>query len=354
MISSLKLQNFRGIKQGEIDLEPLTILLGPNNSGKTTILEALFLAPNPLRPTSYMFPPITFQGLNYRSAPAVYILHSLHETLRSTGYAFLFHNYIAEKAEIECTVDDLKYIITFFRNKGPIYIYSNKAKSTQPIHLPQGTKRSFGEIHELQSTSFRCVDYSLFMKDIILMNPQLIKAGYNYLEDNWASIFNLGICKKVAEEASIFSSDKYIDITIEPFLAKHNAINALFKDGRRIRLGDLGEGIQRYLIMKILFSIKDTQVLLWDDIEAHLNPRILVAIGNWFSEIIEKGKQIVITSHSIEAIRTIAKLNEEKTGIYLVNLDSDHNLNFKKFTYQELEDQIDAGIDIRLAEKFLL
>ncbi|RLF99594.1 MAG: hypothetical protein DRN49_04150 [Thaumarchaeota archaeon] len=43
MIKKLRLENFKGIKSGEIELAPLTILLGANNSGKTTILEALFL-----------------------------------------------------------------------------------------------------------------------------------------------------------------------------------------------------------------------------------------------------------------------------------------------------------------------
>ncbi|MGC9201664.1 MAG: AAA family ATPase, partial [Thermoproteota archaeon] len=36
MIKRLEIRNFRGVKEGNIELAPLTILLGPNNSGKTT------------------------------------------------------------------------------------------------------------------------------------------------------------------------------------------------------------------------------------------------------------------------------------------------------------------------------
>jgi predicted ATP-binding protein involved in virulence len=54
VIERLRLENFKGIVQGEIELAPLTILLGANNSGKTTILEALFLAPNPFRKVPFM------------------------------------------------------------------------------------------------------------------------------------------------------------------------------------------------------------------------------------------------------------------------------------------------------------
>lgn len=74
MIKILKLENFRGIKKGEIKLAPLTILLGPNNSGKTTILEALFPAPNPFRKVPY-FPLIT----------PLKVIHSLHKTLEDEG-----------------------------------------------------------------------------------------------------------------------------------------------------------------------------------------------------------------------------------------------------------------------------
>ncbi|MCU4139656.1 MAG: ATPase/GTPase [Methanophagales archaeon] len=49
----LSIRNFRGIKKGEIDFKDLNILIGGNNSGKTTVLESLFLVPNPLRYVPY-------------------------------------------------------------------------------------------------------------------------------------------------------------------------------------------------------------------------------------------------------------------------------------------------------------
>lgn len=42
MIKTIEIQNFRGVKQGKVDgLSPLSILVGPNNCGKSTVLEAL-------------------------------------------------------------------------------------------------------------------------------------------------------------------------------------------------------------------------------------------------------------------------------------------------------------------------
>ena len=44
MIEYIRISNLRGIKTGEVDdLAPLSVVVGPNNSGKSTILEALFI-----------------------------------------------------------------------------------------------------------------------------------------------------------------------------------------------------------------------------------------------------------------------------------------------------------------------
>ncbi len=43
MITKLALKNFKSISESgiEIDLKPLTVLMGPNASGKSSILEAI-------------------------------------------------------------------------------------------------------------------------------------------------------------------------------------------------------------------------------------------------------------------------------------------------------------------------
>jgi energy-coupling factor transporter ATP-binding protein EcfA2 len=48
MIESLTIANLRGIREGKLDgFFPLTLLMGPNNSGKSTVLEGLFLLSAP-------------------------------------------------------------------------------------------------------------------------------------------------------------------------------------------------------------------------------------------------------------------------------------------------------------------
>jgi len=80
---------------------------------------------------------------------------------------------------------------------------------------------------------------------------------------------------------------------------------------------------------------------------------MLLSIAEWFFDIVENGNQVIFTTHSLEAARTIAGLNEEKAAIYLTSVEKS-NLKAKKLTLNDIEEFLEAGIDVRVAEPFLL
>lgn len=332
MIKKIWINNFRGIKKGGLSLSPLTILLGANNSGKTTILEAPFLAPNPFRLVPYI------EGDIQRTS--IEIIHSLHKTLDSKGYRFLLHNYITKKAEINFRVNDEELQLQFIERAQFI-----------DVHI-KGVR--IGQL-ELDKSQIHPSKFNLIMKDVLLFSSNLLKLGYRYLEKNWASILNLGICRRVAKEASKLSNDRYSDITIEPFLGGELSLYAYFEDGRRIRFGDLGEGIQNYILARILYEVVNPNILLWDDLGVHFNPRMILRISDWFSDLLEEGKQIILTTHSIEVTRMLASLfdeNEDQVRIYLISLE-DGILKSKSLTLKNIEELLEAGVDMRMAETVL-
>jgi len=345
MIRGLKIRNFRGIKEGELEFSPITILLGPNNSGKSTVLEALFLAPNPGRGVPYFLP----DGRN----SALDVVRFLHRTLDYVGYAFLLHNYTSERSEIECDTGGDKYLLELAREGSQIFLTTNKELKNLPVTQIRGVETGFFGRISLINTDMDIYSNAKLMEDTLLVSPNLIKLGYQYLWRNWAPIINSGICRKVAEDASGLSPESYRDVTMEPFIGGQLEIYAYLEDGRRIRLGDLGEGIQNYAISRILYGIADPEILLWDDIESHLNPRILLHIADWFSDLLKNERQVILSTHSLEASKIIAGVNEDETAISLTSLD-DSILKTKKLTLTEVEELQEAGIDARTAEAILL
>ena len=190
MITNLRLKNFRGIKEGELELAPLTILLGGNNSAKSTILEALFLAPNPFRRVPYVVGQLN---------SATEVVHSMHETLSSEGYAFLLYNYTANQAEIGCKVDGKEYLLQFIRlqNLKDICVSTNKSVS------PAGRIKTI-DGQEVEVNRLGQIDMShkgelypdlkeRLLDNTLLFSSKLVKMAYEYLEGHWASIINLGI-----------------------------------------------------------------------------------------------------------------------------------------------------------------
>ncbi|MEM4311716.1 MAG: AAA family ATPase [Nitrososphaerales archaeon] len=348
MFSHISISNFRGIKEGEINLGQLNILLGPNNSGKTTILEALFLVPNPLRYSSYI--PLSAR---HSPSPTLEVFYLLHQALGG-DFIFLFYNYTSDESKIKFKKDEREFTLLFTKRdlyfidiviRGPIDIPNS-------VNIPRkddgyfiGTLRR--DIFEFSSNYVKPVVDNTF-----LITPSLIRQTYSTLRNNWIKITNEGISGKVAEEASRFSDEDYIDLTIEPFIGAEEIL-AYLKDKRRIRIRDLGEGIHNYIISRILYELEKPAVLLWDDIEAHFNPRILSALAEWFSDILKDGKQIVLSTHSLEAAKIIAGFNEDKANIFLTSL-KDNILKTKKLKLSEVEELLKAGVDIRLAEPFLL
>ena len=340
MIKQLKIKNLKGIKEGVLDLFPLTILIGSNNSGKTTILEALFLAPNPFRKVPYV-----------PHYSAVKVLHSLHKTLEDQGFAFLLYRYNAEEALIDCNINGENYFLKFIKKDQYLYVSTNR---TLKIFFEKGKQIDHFGYLSLFNYETKPLYTSPIIESSLLISSNLLKAGFNYLKENWVSIINMGICRKIAEECSFFSSEKYKDITIEPFLGGKLSVYAYLEDGTRIRLGDLGEGIQSYIIARILYEVEKPSMILWDDIESHFNPKILLKISDWFADLIDEGKQIILTTHSLEAAKIVCStVDPEKTRILLLNLEK-NVLNKKELTLEELKNFLKSGIDVRVTGSMLL
>lgn len=70
-LSTLRIENFRGIKDLTIDFDPITVLIGENNSGKTAVLDAIRIALRDLRSKrGLVFDPLDFHLKDDKAEPS--------------------------------------------------------------------------------------------------------------------------------------------------------------------------------------------------------------------------------------------------------------------------------------------
>jgi predicted nicotinamide N-methyase len=179
-----------------------------------------------------------------------------------------------------------------------------------------------------------------------------VKFAHEYLQNKWIEILNTGVPALIAKDVSRFVSEKYWNISAEPFMAGSMTFYVLLADGTRIRLSDLGAGVHLYIINRLLYEHYKPDVVLWDDLETHFNPRLLSHVVEWFADLVEEGKQVIVSTHSLEVVEKIISYVNDAT-VLLTSL-RDGKLRVRKVKSDELEEWAKTGIDPRFAEVFLL
>jgi len=332
----LSIMNFRGIKKGEIDFKDLNILIGGNNSGKTTVLESLFLIPNPFRYVPY--------GINVE---AVSILSSLHSTL-GEAYTFLFHEYTSNTATITCS----NVTVEFERMKSSIHVYIKTGKDNKHrigyLDL-SGSREIYGLPKDVESYIAEEIGETFYF------HPSLMKGIWEYFRHHWVELRGVGLPAKVARRISEGISEEYDDLFLEPFAGGSQTIYVRReKDAKGIRLGDMGHGFQIFATLLLLYEFKKPKILMLDDIEAHINPSLLIHIASWFRDVLDEGTKIIISTHSLEVTKFISGvLDEYEPQITLLSLH-DGILDTKNLSLEEIEDLERAGIDVRMGEGVLI
>lgn len=347
LIRRVVLWNFKGVKAGELRLAPLTLLVGPNNSGKTTVLEALLLAPGPHRPTPY-------------GKSALTLLCTLHKTLDSEGHAFILHNYTESPAGIVVELDGESLIIRFelLEGRGRIGVSATRVRgsvtlSEIPKILERPLKRSLGSIDMYSIEREGAGSPEALMGEVLLVRPDLVRAAYGFLERRWIEFVNRGVGRRVASELSKIIVKGLVDLTLEPFGGGTHALYAYMADGRRIRLGDLGDGAQVLAVAMSLFELVKPRILVWDDVEAHMNPSLLAYTAEWIASLVEEGVQVVASTHSIEAVRLFTGMVGDRAKILLLDLEAGL-LRAKELDSDDVEELWKAGLDVRSSGWLLL
>ncbi len=303
MLETIKIENYRCYDKHEIDFKSLSIIVGKNNAGKSTLVEALRLISLALS---------RFRSVIYHAPPSWVDLHTkirgINPSLKSFGLNTenLFHSYgeppskiianfsnnlsvtvfIGKDAELFCTLSDNENYIT---SKGA----ANQIEIPQVNILPQ--------ISPIEK------EETVLGREYVRQNLSTDLASRHFRNQ-------LAILYESFPKFSELAEKSWNGLRIRSFDGRHgfpgseDKLSLFIQDGNFVsEIGWMGSGLQMWLqIMWFLSRVNEEEVIILDEPDVYMHPdlqRKLIRL------LRDRYKQVVVSTHSIEIISEVDPSN---------------------------------------------
>lgn len=306
MIQSASLENFRGIQHGRLDdLRALTILVGPNGCGKSSILEALAIGATPLETNPNSPHPGVAPSRVLNPSGRQRIESAVSQVLQwrnrrdhsfSTAPAgrqgaaekwLLWRGDLAGSAEVTVTA-----------GAHPRTVAIAKAPGQQlKVDVPFNGSATYPSLPDVRSVG--------------LLDGSGVSDG-RPLHTLYTVAANSGVlptAKEIVRECLPQISDFQIltDDQEKPYLA------AIFTN-RAVPVSLIGDGAHALVRIALELASAGDGVVLLEEPEAHMHPAAIAQAAKAVLAAVRRGTQVILTTHSLEFIdRLVAEANGNDT-----------------------------------------
>ena len=308
-IKDISIQSFKGIKDLKLeDLKSINILVGDNNSKKTTVLEAIELFERPYDFISHI-----------KRVSRKYNI----KNIRYNKIKEMFYNYDLEN-EININLNMKEKLNTL----------SIKGKEEQLVYMDGDNK---DKINDFDRTILR-YEFNNESKEFIMNDNQesfirskkqvkLLNIGYMMPIDTYINDSSIEAIDKVIQKGE---KQRLIDILK---IFDKNIVDLNFTSDRDIyitkndkismSISSFGDGFKKVIILISKIIESENGILLVDEIETGIHKDI---INDIFKEIINNSQlyntQVIATTHSLEVIGALLnKFNNNLDAIAVYRLE---------------------------------
>ncbi|WP_313236125.1 DUF3696 domain-containing protein [Sporosarcina ureae] len=353
MLDKITIEGFKSIDRIELELKNLTVLVGMNSSGKSTVIQSLLLA---------------VQNLSNNNASP------LNGLLVSLGDFQEARNYIKNSKEINISMANLEsgntINLKISEKNGKVKLSKDvQDKSLNKLLRYQNKKIRYLSSERIGSRDIYEVNYNQ-ITDIGFLGEYSI----DYLEQYKSTVLddclikNKEIGKTLESQVNYWL--KYIingEIKTDSIVGT-DAVKASYKinnNTRYFRPKNVGAGLS-YLISIIitLLSSRPGSMNIIENPEIHLHPRAQSRLMEFMAFISIAGIKLIVETHSDHIFNGIRKsiykneLNIEDVATYYFDLNDDGTSNVNKVMFNEegkvlnyldgLFDQFDEDLDTLL------
>ena len=324
MINSVEIRNFKAIKNISLNLSRFNIFVGANNSGKSSVLQAIQFAVGTAQTANKMARNLTKNPISFSASASAF------SYLPIKDIEALVHNRNltqTQGSEVKFTEDDISSAITLKRGKNrniaaSITNSSLSAKIMSPepycVITPGVSGISISEEYKTKAVVFKSAtrgDSNFYLRNILLLLSRK--------EDAWQK-FITKFHQFFPDYSLEVKFDENSDETIEVYTTTSNSV--------QLPIDALGTSALQILQILSYIYCFEPKMLILDEPDTHLHPnnqRKLIFVLNEVS--IEQDMQILLSTHSRHMIDegvNIATFFWMQNGSLCKEIPADENENY--------------------------
>jgi len=363
------IQEYRGLRDVRLEgLGQINLLVGDNNSGKTSILEALYLYAEPL---------------NWRRWSDVASLReteSLASSSQTEQVSWLFPQGIGNSnGNVPLTKPEILFIASgnfpvrkvscyyenfteFEQMKYPRLaegegVYEEREKEVEgiKIYVSATIMSASNRVETLKETFIFPPKRRIVVRKIPIPNlPVQIISTYSHRMNTtttslWSDVINAETKSDAIELLRSFDPDiEDIDIIIDSL--GRPTVSVKHKKLRRAPLSTFGDGLRRIFTLATAIPGVRNGLLLIDELEMAIHTGVLKKTFDWLVKAcIQNNVQLFATTHSLEAIDTLLDVSEETIELVAYRLRKGEDritvTRFDKELLSQLREEL--GLEVR-------
>lgn len=303
MIKTLEFENYRCYESSKITYKDLVVIVGQNNAGKTTMIEALRMvafAVKKAQTVQFSSSPAEF-GLGVMTKGVLIDTHMLKIDLR--GVVYLYEDRIAK-------------VTVTFENKSKIVIMTNPKIAMAFVYDKEGRLiTTKGQAKKVLSTNIAILPQIGLIKEneIRLKYDTVEKTKDTYLSSrhfrNEILLYKDSCWDEFVDMAQkSWDGLEIQDLIYDPFSIENHNIQLMVSDNRFLaEIGLMGSGLQMWLqIIWFLCKNQDCDTLILDEPDVYMHPDLQIKLLYLVKSL---NKQVIIATHSVEIISQVEPKN---------------------------------------------
>ncbi|MDQ6961753.1 MAG: AAA family ATPase [Mariprofundaceae bacterium] len=341
--SSLSIDKYKVFNGFKLDnLKRINVFSGVNNSGKTSLLEAIYL--------------LTQQN----NIGAFFELIKLKNKLDKLNVHYL-DEYFDQEIAISGIFNDCKTDIRIHKYEAKDIDKKDDYVASYQLSVSVGDDKL-----ESQTHTFKNNPMQRFYERVEILCNSVFKSPYFYNKNEIIRTHNKN------EEQKVLDHTSAVHIKVSDFITSFLQRNidadildiglAETKDVRRflvnsaafpentVDITSYGEGLQRIYEIALAFAYCKNGILLIDELETAIHHSLLISFTKFIQELaVTFNVQVFITSHSKECISAFVDndYNNEDISFFTMVRDKNNTIQSIKYDDKALADELSQGLEVR-------